>query len=119
MAGLNLNLGLSVFKREMSSLDEVQRTLENDGWERKGTMGDRVRVFERSGFSITAIEGPMATIIMPSGPIKGRFFSGDSVGVNRLSVIGASNKDRDKESQKQRDRDKNEMEASQKAGAFT
>lgn len=119
MAGLNLNVGLSVFKREIASLSEVQNTLESDGWNRVGEMGDRVQMFEKSGVNITAIEGPMATIVVPSGPIRGKFFSEDSVGINRLSVIGVSNNNRDRESRKEREREKTEMEASQNAGAFT
>lgn len=119
MAGLNLNVGLSVFKRETQSLDAVQRSLENNGWSRVGSYGGRARVFEKSGISITAVKGPLATIVMPSGPLRGKIFSEDAVGINRLSVIGTSQSSEDNANRKERERQKNEMEVRDKADSLT
>lgn len=91
MPGLNLNFGSSVLKREAKSIDRVDDRLVSAGWNRTDSaLGGRVRYYEKAGFNITAMSGPMGTVIVPSGPIRGTLFGADqSVGVNQTSVIGA------------------------------
>lgn len=48
--------------------------LESNGWVKTDNLADRVHYLENSGFSLTVIDGPLGTIIVPSGPIRGRLF---------------------------------------------
>lgn len=93
MAGLNLNIGTSVVKREAKKISAVESRLLSDGWTRTGTaLNGKVRYYQNSNFNITAMQGPLGTIIMPSGPIRGLIFGNNAVGINRTSVIGAGKK---------------------------
>lgn len=86
---MNLNLGSSVLKREVKDINEVINQLQRNGWSQTGSLGDSVRYFENSGMNITVIDGPMATLIIPSGPIRGRVFGDSGLVANQTSVIGA------------------------------
>ena len=88
MPGLNLNIGTSVMKREAKDIDEVTSQLRRNGWEQTGSLGDRVKYFENSRINITVIEGPMGTVILPSGPIRGRLFGDSGLMANQTSVVG-------------------------------
>lgn len=75
MAGLNLNLGSSVVKREAKPASRVKSSLERDGWSRISEVaGGRIAYYERSSINITVIDGPAGTVIIPSGPIRGKVF---------------------------------------------
>lgn len=85
----NLNIGSSVLKRESASFDEVMEKLRRDGWSKTGELAQgRVAYLESSGIAITVVDGPMGTLILPSGPIRGRLFSSGSVGIGQESTIG-------------------------------
>ena len=85
----NFNIGTSVLKRETRSIGEVEQKLLNDGWRRTGSAaGGRVRYYEKSGFNITAVSGPMATVLMPSGPLRGSVFGDEAVTIGSMSTIG-------------------------------
>jgi len=102
MTGMNINFGLSVFKREAKPASEVEKKLSRDGWNKTGSVANgRVQYFEKSGINITTVSGPRGTVILPSGPIRGRLF-GQGVGINMSSVIGAGSKsdNQNKQSQK-------------------
>lgn len=89
MPGLNLNIGTSVVKRESRPTEEVVAQLENDGWEMTGSIGgDRVLYFEKSGINITVMEGPMGTLVFPSGPVRGRLFGNSGLMAGKKSVLG-------------------------------
>lgn len=93
MPGLNISVGTSVLKREPRDIDEVAEKLKSEGWERtESILGGRVQYFKSAGIGITAMQGPMGTVIMPSGPIRGQIFSGDTVGIGRTSSIGLGEK---------------------------
>lgn len=82
--GPDINVGLSVFKREAQSIQDVITSLQMDGWTVTNRVGDdRIVYFENSGFNITAIQGPLGTVIMPSGPIRGKIFGDNAVSVSR------------------------------------
>lgn len=89
MPGMNINIGSSVFKREAKSMDEVTNILKRNGWSQTGSLGSRVKYFENSGLSVTVVDGPMGTLIIPSGPIRGRMFGNSGLMTNQTSVIGA------------------------------
>lgn len=90
MPGEKLNVGTSVLKREGKSIDQVENRLENAGWKRTGSaLNGRLIYFELAGINITALQGPMGTVIFPSGPIRGRLFGEDAVGFSQTSAIGA------------------------------
>lgn len=101
MAGLNLNFGSSVFKREAKSKMAVERHLQREGWEKTGDIGDRISYFESSGINITVVDGPMGTVILPSGPVRGTIFGVDNKLFSESSVIGAGadNENKDERSQ--------------------
>ena len=89
MAGLNLNIGSSVVKREAKPIEEVADKFASDGWSQTGSlMGGNVLYFEKSGVNVTLIGGPGGTVVVPSGPLRGGFFGMDAVGVNQTSVVG-------------------------------
>lgn len=85
-----VNLGSSVFRREKRSTDEVIRELKAGGWREVDSVGNRLFYLENSGFSLTVIDGPLGTVVMPSGPIRGRLFgsSGIEIGGGNLMEMG-------------------------------
>lgn len=88
----DINIGGSVFKREARDTDEVLRKLSRDGWNTVSRFGDRMTHLEKSGINITVVSGPAGTIIMPSGPVRGRIF-GSEVGLfSKSSSIGLGKK---------------------------
>lgn len=104
---MNLNFGSSVLKREAKPLTDVTNQLKANGWRQTGSLGNRVVYLENSGMNITVIDGPMGTLVVPSGPIRGRVFGDSGLQLNRVSVIGAgsdSSESDDGQSQKARDR---------------
>ena len=93
MAGLNLNFGTSVIKREAKPIDRVDSRLQNSNWTLVDSVaGGRVRYYEKAGINITAISGPLGTVIMPSGPVRGAIFGENAVSFNTTSSIGAGSK---------------------------
>lgn len=88
MSGLDLNIGSSVLKREAKSADKVKAHLQRSGWNKTGSLADgRISYFQKSGINITVVDGPMGTVVAPSGPIRGKLF-GSGVGINTSSVLG-------------------------------
>lgn len=83
-----VSLGTSVIKREDKPADQVITTLQRRGWEVTGRVGNRVTYLENSGLNITVIDGPMGTVIMPSGPLRGRIFGENVRFISSRSVIG-------------------------------
>lgn len=106
MIGKNMNFGSSVLKRESKDIEVVEDHFINSGWNKTGSaLNGRLRYFEKSGINITALDGPSATLIMPSGPVRGAIFGDESVGFSRVSVIGASkNEDTERVRTEQRSR---------------
>lgn len=103
----NINLGLSVFKREAKDVQDVLSTLQSNGWSQTGQiLNGRVTYLENSGFSITVIDGPAGTAIIPSGPLRGKLFGDSGAEFSRTSVIGAggSNNNDDQVGQQVSDR---------------
>lgn len=91
MPGNGINISLSVIKREAKPINEVVSKLTRDGWNVTSKLGNnRIVYLEKSGFNITAFKGPLGTVIIPSGPIRGRIFGEEVDFVNRTSSIGAS-----------------------------
>lgn len=95
MAGLNLNVGTSVLKRETRSIDQVEQHFLDRGWSRTGSaLGGRVRYIENGSINLTLISGPLGTVVAPSGPVRGALFGDGAVSVGQNSAIGAgSSKD--------------------------
>lgn len=89
MLGLNLNIGSSVFKREAKEMETVINQLKRNGWEESGSMGDRVQYLENSQMSVTVINGVSGTLVVPSGPVRGKIFGDSGLDINQVSVIGA------------------------------
>lgn len=90
MAKSGFNFGSSVVKRESKPIEAVEERLLGDGWKKTGEIASgRVRYYQKTGINITAVKGPVATLLMPSGPVRGAFFGDSAVGFNRTSVIGA------------------------------
>lgn len=87
MAGLNLNIGSSVVKREAKPKNEVVSQLTSEGWEITGEIGP-LTYLERSKINITVMKGALGTVIFPSGPIRGRLFGDSGFEFNQESVIG-------------------------------
>lgn len=85
-----MNIGTSIFKRENKDTVEVIDHFESNGWEVTGTLGDRVTYLENSALSITVIDGVAGTLVIPSGPFRGRFFGESGLMMNNSSVIGAT-----------------------------
>lgn len=94
MKGKNISFGSSIFKREARSLSEVQKLLRTNGWEKTGQISSRVVYMENSGVNITLIEGPLGTVIIPSGPIRGKVFGNVEL-FSETSVIGAGKNNSD------------------------
>ena len=89
MAGVNI--GSSVVRRDSRELSRVRTELRGGGWRQTGSIGDnRIVYMENSGFSLTLVDGPTGTLIMPSGPVRGKLFgtSGLEVSSQRLSMTG-------------------------------
>lgn len=84
-----MNIGSSVLKREAKSMDKVTDQLKRNGWSKTGEIADHAEYYENSGMSITVIEGLTATLIIPSGPIRGRVFGNSGFQLDDTSVIGA------------------------------
>jgi len=90
MPNTGFNIGSSVVKRESKTIEAVEERLLGDGWKKTGEVANgRVRYYQKTGINITALKGPMATVLMPSGPVRGALFGQGAVGLNRSSVIGA------------------------------
>jgi len=88
MAGPNINIGTSVFKRENRSYTDVLDQFQTDGWNKTGTLGSKATYLEKDGIGITVIDGPMATLVVPSGPIRGRLFGQSGLSIGKKSVLG-------------------------------
>lgn len=101
MAGMNLNFGLSVFKREAKPKSRVETFLRREGWEKTGEIGDNVSYWENAGINITVVGGPRGTVITPSGPIRGNIFGEDNTLFSRTSVIGAGRDSEEQDSESQ------------------
>lgn len=100
MPEMDLNFGGSVVKREARPIDDVVSKFTRDGWEETGRVANgRLVYLEKSGVNITAIEGPVGTVLIPSGPIRGVVFGNVNL-FSRTSVIGAGRKSRSKDKQK-------------------
>lgn len=91
---MELNIGTSVFKREDRPAREVISLLQGRGWEKTGTLGDRVTYMENSGIGITVIQGAAGTLIIPSGPIRGMVFGRNNKLFSNVSVIGAGKRNK-------------------------
>lgn len=88
MPGMGLNFGGSVIKREAKPARAVRSRLERDGWNFVSEIaGGKISYYERSNINITVMEGPLGTVIIPSGPIRGRVF-GDTDLFSQESVLG-------------------------------
>lgn len=85
-----MNFGTSIFKREAKDAQEVIDHLRNNGWEVTGTLGNRLTYMENSSFNLTIVDGVKGTLVVPSGPIRGRLFGNSGAMFNNTSVIGAS-----------------------------
>lgn len=73
-----VTISSSVIRRDSRSRPAVMKELKNNGWSRTGSaLGGRLIYMENSGFSLTVVDGPAGTLVVPSGPIRGRVF-GDS-----------------------------------------
>ena len=83
-----MNFGSSVIKREAKDFSTVTTKLERDGWSNTGGMVDRVQYYEKSGINITVLNGPAATLIFPSGPLRGTLHGRDTKLASRTSVMG-------------------------------
>lgn len=85
----NSNFGGSVIKRESASKEEVVEKFKSDGWKVTGTIGGgKINYLQKSGINITVISGPRGTVVLPSGPIRGRLFGDKAVGLSSVSLIG-------------------------------
>lgn len=90
MVGLNLNFGGAVLKREARPIGDVEQVFTRNGWTVTGqAAGGRIRYVEEAGVNLTLIQGPLGTVIIPSGPIRGSVFSDTFEVFSRTSVIGA------------------------------
>lgn len=99
MLGMNLNFGTSVIKREARPKAEVEAHLKRKGWSVEGKMGDRISYMSNSGMSITLIEGPSGTVILPSGPLRGSMLGGVDF-FSETSVLGAGKNNRNPDKQR-------------------
>ena len=85
----NSNFGGSVIKRESATKEQVVEKFKKDGWRVTGSIGGgRIDYLQKSGINITIISGPRGTLVLPSGPIRGRIFGDSAVGFSNISLIG-------------------------------
>lgn len=98
------NVGFSVFKREARPYKEVETHLLQEGWMKTGSVGERIHYFESSGINITVIDGMNATLVMPSGPVRGRLFSDSAGGLMSMSTLGMGSKSDSSNQSKSRNR---------------
>lgn len=87
-----VNIGSSVIRRESRSADDVLDELRANGWSKTDEVHGNIHYLENSGFSLTVIDGPLATTVIPSGPLRGRLFgtSGLEVSMDRnLMDVGS------------------------------
>lgn len=82
------NIGSSVVRRDSRSASRVINELQSQGWRRTGSIGDRVTYMESAGFSLTVIDGPAGSVVIPSGPIRGRVFGSSGLEVSSDSLMG-------------------------------
>lgn len=109
MPELNINIGSSQLKREARDVEVVIKKLKRNGWTQSGSLGDRVLYFENTGMSITVIDGPMGTLVVPSGPVRGRLFGSSGLRINKNSVLDlSSDSDTDKDRQEKQAKRRNE-----------
>lgn len=82
MPGMDINL--SVVKRRQDDLAQVVSELEQQGFSSTDTvLNDKVHYLENdSGISLRVVEGPMATWVIPSGPVSGKMFGSGGGGFN-------------------------------------
>jgi hypothetical protein len=86
---MNFNLGLSAIKRESKPKEDVERHLIRNGWEKTGeALGGRADYYENAGINLTVIEGPMGTLVVPSGPVRGTVYGDDVKVFSRSSSMG-------------------------------
>jgi len=88
-----VTLSSSVIKRDSRSVSDVTRELKQNGWNRTGSvLNGKLLYLENSGFSLTVADGPMGTLVFPSGPVRGRVFgnSGLNFGLMNTSSLGSS-----------------------------
>ena len=88
-----VTISSSVVKRDSRGAQDVISELRNSGWNRTGSaVNGRVVYMENSGFSLTVVEGPMGTVVLPSGPVRGRLFgnSGLNLGIMDGGLTGFS-----------------------------
>lgn len=94
--GPNVNLSLSVIKREAKPIDQVVNKFERDGWKVTDTLGGgRVVYLEQSGINITAVSGPLGTVIIPSGPVRGLLFGDEVRIISGISGVGMGSQARE------------------------
>lgn len=98
-------------KREARDADEVVRKFTRDGWEVTSKFGDRLTYLEKSGINITVVDGPMGTLIMPSGPARGKIFGKEVNLFSRTSTIGLGAKTSGGSENPERTVDKNVSES--------
>jgi hypothetical protein len=88
-----LNFSSSVVRRESRSKQEVVNELMSQGWEQTGSMGNRVSYLENGGISISVVSGPMGSVIVPSGPIRGRLFGQSGLNFGMMQQQGMAGPD--------------------------
>lgn len=78
-----MELNLSVIKRTSSDIDDVKDELDSGGFvEKKEIMDGRVSHHENSlGIGMTVVDGPLGTLVVPSGPVRGLMMGENSVGI--------------------------------------
>jgi hypothetical protein len=77
------NVDLSVIKRRTESIDRMERRLRAQGFSQtESILNGKVRYYEnQEGIGLTLIDGPLGTVLTPSGPVRGTLFGERSVGI--------------------------------------
>lgn len=79
-----IDIGSSVIKRYDAPASQVRAMLAAGGFQETGSaMNGKVKFHQNSGINLTTVDGPLATLVMPSGPVRGSLFGDEAVGIRR------------------------------------
>lgn len=79
-----IDIGSSVIKRYDAPASQVRAMLAAGGFQETGSaMNGKIKFHQNSGINLTTVDGPLATLVLPSGPVRGSLFGEDAVGIRR------------------------------------
>lgn len=77
------NISSSIVKRTSRDKQDVVKELQSNGFVETGSlMNGKVGYYENSGVNITVISTRRGSIVMPSGPVRGKFLGNNAVDIS-------------------------------------